>query len=412
MNHSERILGNVIDGINGLIRGIVMFFVVITFHFWNYQDGRGDFALARCMLIFVCAFGALAAQKCRSHFRSGGWQTVVLPVAACIGVNWILSRCMGATGRSFFLVSLFPLVEDAVIRYRLRENGNQTDTKRNYECSLSSKYGIVLGLVALFAVLEANAPSAEFPISSDRLTTVFYLFFVVYFSLLVLLKYVKMQYVEARKYRVCGSDFVKRQLKVDAIVLTFSLVLFLPSVYVVQNTIFVPLCMLIARLFLGLFNAGVSVVSENLVEKFLGLLSMTDKVAVVESGGTRRMVNTGLNFNVFMVLVVVVVALLAVALILALMKLYKVKGVSYKGEEEEAVYVEEREFVVYDTEKIVFGKQNFPNDNNGRVRKLYYRYMNNKISRSMLKEAQSSTPLELKEKFRNHDDERGKGAYA
>lgn len=213
-----------------------------------------------------------------------------------------------------------------------------------------------------------------------------------------------MQYTESRKYYGSNIDFLKRQLRTDVVVLLFSLIIFLPAVFIVQNTIFVPLCMLIIRIFLGIFNAGFSVISENMMENLLELFSMTDRTKVVESETTKIMINSDSDFNFGMLIIMICAVVFVVVLITSLLKLYKIKGVSYKSEEEEASFVEEEELRTFEVQEIITVKYNFPHNNNGTIRKYYYKYMNNRIKKSSLREALCSTPTELEDKYTDHDD--------
>ena len=60
---ADKILRDMIDVINVIIKGIVMYFLAIMFNFWGYQGGGGNFSPFRCMLIFICAFEIFLTEK-------------------------------------------------------------------------------------------------------------------------------------------------------------------------------------------------------------------------------------------------------------------------------------------------------------------------------------------------------------
>ena len=116
------------------------------------------------------------------------------------------------------------------------------------------------------------------------------------------------------------------------------------------------------------------------------------------------MIRQGMDFSPVMLIIIVCAIALVAVFVMGLLKLYKIKGVSFTSEEEEAAFVEEEELKTFEVQEIITVKYNFPHNNNGTIRKYYYKYMNNKIKKSRLKEALSSTPTELEEKFTEHDD--------
>ena len=402
---ADKILRDMIDVINVIIKGIVMYFLAIMFNFWGYQGGGGNFSPFRCMLIFICAFEIFLTEKFFEKLKQSESKKFLLSAGICLVINFIISRCIGAGKNAFFIISMFPFAENIVCRYRLRNQAEFTQTMRNFSCRLSEKYGIALCLIALFTIIESDYPSADYPVSTDRCTIFFYVCFVIYLSLIVLLKYVKMQYTESRKYYGSNMDFLKRQLRTDSIVLIFCIVIFLPAVFIVQNTIFVPLCMLIIRICFGLSGAGISVISDKVMENLLALFSMTEKAQVTaENEVTGVMIRQGMDFSPVMLIIIVCAIALVAVFVMGLLKLYKIKGVSFTSEEEEAAFVEEEELKTFEVQEIITVKYNSPHNNNGTIRKYYYKYMNNKIKKSRLKEALSSTPTELEEKFTEHDD--------
>jgi len=406
MIKADEVFGCIIDIINTFIKGIVMYFLVLMFHFWGYQDGGGAFNPWLCMLIFVCGFEVLLLEKIINKKKIRNKLIIAVCILACGAINWVLSRIICAGENAFFIISMLPFIESVVNRYRFEEEKDFIQTMRNRNSNNAKKYGIIMCVIAILTIVESDYPSAEYPIAVDNCMTYSYVFFVIYLALIIVLKYIRVQYNEARKYNGSNTNFLKRQLKVDLIVFGFAIIIFVPIVFLVQKTIIVPLCMFIVRIFLGLFNMGFSFISGELLEKLLGLFNMTEKTTVAESGGQKLVMSANFDFNLFAILLIIFAVIIVVAIVLSLLKLYKVKGVYYKGEDEEYTYVTEEDLRSLEVKEIVPLKISFSRNNEGMIRKYYYKYMNSRINTSELKEALCSTPEELADNYAKHDDEK------
>lgn len=100
---ADKILRDMIDVINVIIKGIVMYFLAIMFNFWGYQGGGGNFSPFRCMLIFICAFEIFLTEKFFEKLKQSESKKFLLSACICLVINFIISRCIGA-GKMHFLL--------------------------------------------------------------------------------------------------------------------------------------------------------------------------------------------------------------------------------------------------------------------------------------------------------------------
>ena len=82
-----------------------------------------------------------------------------------------------------------------------------------------------------------------------------------------------------------------------------------------------------------------------------------------------------------------------------LVKIYKGSGANYTIGEDEARYITTTETKSSVLRKTSIEKIRFDNNNAGKIRKLYYRKMNSRISNRRIYEARRMTPKELADNF-------------
>lgn len=403
---TSNIFSYIIDVLNVLIRGIFMYFFTIMYNYFGYQDGKGEFQPILCMLIFLCAFEYLFIESLSANYNKNNRIFYIIQFAVFASVNFLLSRFISASKSTFFLISFFPWLENIIDRYIYRDRKEETIgvVLRNKRTNRAKIYGIVLFIISVLTIADADFPTEKLPIAVDSCMNYYYFGGVIYIAIVILLKYVSMQYRHSSKYAGYNNHFIKTQIRVDLILGVCIVFLFLPAAVLVKNTVVVGVGLIVVRFFLTLSNLGLSFISSELLDKLMSMFSMTETnvITTSESGGRMMIANSSFNYVLFIFQFLVVVFILII--LLSLLKLYKHKGVQYKNEEEESTFIDIEHIKTLQVKEVITSKPSFSKDNRGKIRRYYYKYMNNNINKTHLHSALCNTTKELADNYANKEN--------
>lgn len=339
----------IVDILGASIKGIFLYTVFLWIDFRLYQGGKGMFTPIQDMLI-VPAF-------------------VIV-----------------------FLVGRVLRNSNDGIRYAGRYRSNE-----------SFRWGVYMALVLLGHSITSNPRSEHIPVSPKVCGDYMVGAFIVYLVLVVMLRYVFLQYDHYRQKSGMDRHTFRRLRRMNIIVAVLVTILILTAMYFSSETIVKAIMWVLehiigyalAGFFFGLSKLEVKqVLGMDIVEPdYEAKLRFANKYQELKepSGGV----------SIEMILLVA----LAVWFVVGLIRLYKKRGANYTLGQDTAEYIraEENKLVVSRAEKRQEREQ-FGNSNREKIRKHYYKTMNSRIDKSEIGEVSVKTTEELRTRYEKRQD--------
>lgn len=387
MGNEEEKFGLMVDCLGAVMKGLVLYVALLVINFWMYQDGVGDFQ--PWLLMTMIPYMVLVAIV---YSTFDGVRCVGLHMT--LGAIWVLWGLMVLTSRLYYTGAvLLGLGESLFQKFKLGDWDARRYARR-YKMQNYIKWGVIITCFSILLIIYAGEPSKEYPIGVQACINYIILAFAVYLLSMVLFQYMFVQYNYFRQ-RDSMDQYSYGQLKrMNGIMAVVLILLIGLSVILLNKTIVQLLNKAVATLIGVIIGGGI-----------MGLSNI--KLKQTEGGSyvdvpTGAAPDVGNNVSSQFPVEEVGTILLIVAVGFLLFRIYKMFGAKYSTEHDEAEYIvprdeEKRQYFTYKRKK---GQENnFDNNNRGRIRKQYYRFMHARMKKSAVGKNRGDTPQELARKY-------------
>lgn len=381
--------GKAIDVIGWLIRGILLYYTVIILNFWAYQDGQRNFEPIICAVIIplsICA-GLLLYVESKCKFMLGVLSYIVLTagISATLSNSWPLLVWM-----------LVPAADVLIGKYYSKRKKDYFNTFRQQCLFRCKKCLIPLCMIPLIGIVDSKVPTADRPLSFQNCITYMSFAFILYLISMIMLNYMNKQYNYFSCFKVINHNIYQKIKRMNAVVATVTIIILGSIMFVVSETVVSIFTRMVGILIFLIFGSSISLL--NLIP-FSSIFDLFTLEQVDSSSGIvevsdlvqkRMFTNEFFDYIIYALLIVAVIAIC-----IRLLDQYKKKVVSYAVEDETSDYITKEEIRQFYHISGVKHKVSFPNDYNGKIRKIYFRTINKTLTPEEAKEAQKKTVSEL-----------------
>ena len=381
-----------IDYTGAVIRGIVMFCIVLAAAFLGYQEGDGPFrpllyAAALPGMSLLCTWAFRDSEESKRTLRMAAG-ILLLPVWFAITV--FVKECprvfamMGVLAVGFGLYTQrFCRGEKghALMRFRL---------KKHY-----MKYGTAVFVCAIVVIVESADASAEYPISAEACTRLIVAAFIAYLVCGIALRYFYEEYQHFRNKTAVQRKTILTTRRMNKSVLVIISMCFAGLLLLMRETLIRGFGMLLRFVIGGLVKMGFMGLEAADLSWLYKLFGAGDGAYVTDSvqdGEFIRVSADGDSLNYILMGIGVVVFVVVFILVL---RNYKRNGAAYVVEEEEAAYIDNSVSSLAGKRKRRLRKKSFDSDYAGRVRKLFYEKVDRSITAEQAKSAGTRTAQEI-----------------
>lgn len=388
MENEEKMFGLAVDLLGAAMKGLALYTVLLTTNFWLYQEGGGAFQPVLLGLI-VPFMMLLAYIYCR--FDDG----------ICFDLHMAAGLVGGITAYYLFsntfyvIMAIVIAIADSLFQKFVLGDMDSRRYAKRYKMQYYTKWGVIMAIVSIVMSVYSNQPNEGAPISPQVCNYYMIGAFAVYLLLIVLLKYMFLQYNYFRQKESIGNHSYA-QMKRMNLIIGVSCALFIGLAVLMLNETIVNLAtkMILAVLggLAGLGIFGLSKIELSKLENGSAVVDgvTTGEMPVIEARPTSE-------FPVEGVCMVILIA----AVIYSLWKLYKSFAANYKTGSDEAEYIrmEEDKKIRFSTVYSKKQESHFSNNNRGKIRKMYYKDMSARIKQSKCTDIKGKTPRELAESY-------------
>lgn len=397
--------GKMIDIIAWGIRGIVLYYILLIMNFWAYQDEDRTFRPMVCagIILLSVIIGMLWYVRNKVLFV----MAVAVSFAVITGVTLELAD-------NFFLAVIMcvPIVDVILGKIYSLTQKNYINTFRQLCLFRCRKCMVVLCVLPLIGIVGSATPNEKIPLSFQNCMVYMSIAFIAYLILMIMMQYANRQYRYFSNYRVMNQAVYTKTKRMNMVVLAVSILIFGSIMLVVSETlvsIFTQLVGLVLYILLGGSRVLFNMIPWD--SFLLNLFSEKDFVldGTVVQVGAMKQADMGIG-NIIDYVFGVIFLIAVIVFVMKLLKLYKVNLATYVTEDETAEYISTEE--IHQLQKRYGKKANhhFKNDYNGKIRELYLRVIDGRISSSKAKEANKKTTTELHKEYRLFETEEKQAA--
>lgn len=389
--------GNGIDYVGAVIRGIVIYSVLMVMAFWGYQDGKGDF---RPYVYAVLVLGMSVICSWCFHRKDGVIPKYRLVCAALAVLFWSVSAgYMGESPVCFAFAGIL-ILADEVFCYQYYRGEKGISLKRFRLNRYYVRYGAVIWFSAIFLLAESSEPSEDFPISAQ--TAVHYLVyaFMAYLVCGIALKYFYEEYQHFRNREQVQEKTITTTHRMNRSVLAMIAVCFVSVLALFQETLvslFGDIVRYILVILAKILFLGFDLMDLSWFKNLFGTGVGAGAGSGVPEGQPASASAYGDEMNyIFMGIGVLIV----VILLMVVFHFYKRNGASYVLGGEEAVYLDAG--VLSSSKKRrkqTSKKVDLGNGNAGKIRRMFYKKINDNITREQAKCAETKTAREIVKEY-------------
>lgn len=389
METDEAKFGLAVECIGAAIKGLVLYVALVMTNFWMYQEGAGVFQ--PWLLMTIVPFPVVL---CYIYYR---WDEVVcfgLHLAA--GLVWGIFGWFIITNHIYYIAALVLAIGESLINKFILGDWEARRYARRYKMQNYIKWGVIMAVLSVVMVKFSNPVSETYPISPSVCGAYMIGAFGVYVLCIVVFRYMFLQYDYFRQ-RDTLDEYAYRQVKrMDTIIIVVVAVVIGLSVLFVNETI-VRLFNKLALTLIGLLvSAGIFGLGNLKTKQYFGGKGGVD----VPQGAPAPAKQVANQFPLQGIVLVLAIAIL----IFLLIKIYKKFMANYSIGKDEAEYIkpEDKSKRIYATlEYEEKPDVQFANNNRGRIRKFYYKYMSTRMRKSKVTNIRGKTPQELAQLYQS-----------